>query len=44
MKVTREDILKYIRNYVAGKYYVAGMVINGDMNKSLNPGSFFKTR
>jgi zinc protease len=44
MKVTREDILKYIRNYIAGKNFVAGMVINSEMNKSFNPGSFFKTR
>jgi zinc protease len=44
MKVTREDILKYIRTYISGKNYVAGMVINSEMNKSFNPGSFFKTR
>jgi zinc protease len=44
LKVSREDILKYIRTYISGKHYVAGMVINGEMNKSLNPGAYFKTR
>ncbi len=44
MKVTRADILKYIHTYIVGKHYVAGMVINGEMNKSFNPGSFFKKR
>lgn len=44
LKVTREDIRKYISKYITGKYYVGGMVINGDMNKSMNPGAFFKLR
>jgi zinc protease len=42
LKVSREDILRYVRTYLAGKNYVAGMIINNEMNKSFNPGSFFK--
>lgn len=41
-KVTRQDILNYVNRYVAGKPYVAGMIINAEMNKSLNPGAYFK--
>jgi zinc protease len=44
LKVTKDDIRRYISKYITGKYYVAGMVINGDMNKSINPGAFFKLR
>lgn len=41
LKVTRADIQRYIEKYITNKYYVAGMVINGDMNKSLTPSAFF---
>ncbi len=44
LKVTREDIRKYIATYITGKHHVAGMVINGDMNKSINPSAFFVAR
>jgi zinc protease len=44
LKVTRDDISRYISKYITGKYFVAGMVINADMNKSINPGAFFKLR
>lgn len=42
MKVTRTDIQDYIRKYVTGKPFVAGMVINAEMNKSAHTASFFK--
>ena len=41
-KVTRQDIQNYINRYIPGKPYVAGMIINAEMNKELNPGAFFK--
>ncbi|HEX6191830.1 MAG TPA: pitrilysin family protein [Chitinophagaceae bacterium] len=41
-KVTRKNILDYIKKYVSGKPYVAGMIINDEMNKQLKPESFFK--
>jgi zinc protease len=44
LKVTREDIRKYIATYITGKHHVAGMVINADMNKSINPSAFFVAR
>jgi zinc protease len=44
LKVTREDIQRYIRQYVAGRHYVGGIVINPEMNKSLNTASFFVKR
>lgn len=44
MKVTRQDIANYVRKYVIGKPYVAGMIINAEMNKQLNPGEYFKSK
>jgi zinc protease len=44
LKVTREDIRRYVEKYIAGKHYVAGMVISPDMNKSINPSAFFVRR
>jgi zinc protease len=44
LKVSREDIRQYITKYIAGKHYVAGMVINAEMNKSFNPSAFFVRR
>ena len=41
-KVTREDIMKYINNYINGKPYVAGMIISPEMNKTVNASAFFK--
>ncbi len=41
-KITREDIQSYITKYIAGKPYVAGMIISPDMNKNVNAASFFK--
>ena len=42
MKVTRADIQKYINKYIAGKPYVAGMILNADLNKTANTNQFFK--
>lgn len=42
MKVTRADIQQYINRYISGKPYVAGMIINPEMNKALNTSAFFK--
>ena len=44
MKVTRQDIADYANKYITGKPYVAGLIINPDMNKSLNPGAYFKNK
>jgi zinc protease len=44
MKVTREDLAAYAARYIKGKPFVAGMIINADMNKQFAPGSFFKSK
>lgn len=41
-KVTKQDIQNYVKKYISGKPYVAGMIINADMNKQYNPGEYFK--
>jgi zinc protease len=41
-KITRDDIKKYLDKYVTGKNYVAGMVINAEMNKETKASEFFK--
>ena len=41
-KVTKQDILNYVNRYVTGKPYVAGMIINAEMNKQYNPSTYFK--
>ena len=41
-KVTRKDILDYVKKYISGKPFVAGMIINDEMNKQLKPEAFFK--
>ena len=42
--ITRQDIIRYIKKYITGKPYIAGMIINEEMNKQLNPGEYFKTQ
>ncbi len=42
MKVTRQDIQNYINKYIAGKPFVAGMIISPDMSKTVNATAFFK--
>jgi zinc protease len=41
-KVSRDDIKKFINQYISGKPYVAGMVINPEMNKKTNASDNFK--
>jgi zinc protease len=43
MKITRKDIQNYITKYITGKPYVAGMIINAEMNKAANTYGFFKS-
>ncbi len=41
-KVTRADIQRFIAKYITGKPYVAGMIINSEMNKELKASENFK--
>jgi zinc protease len=41
-KVTKQDIQNYVTKFIVGKPYVAGMIINAQMNKQYNPGEYFK--
>ena len=41
-KVTRADIQRFIARYITGKPYVAGMIINSEMNKELKASENFK--
>lgn len=41
-KITKQDITNYVNKYIKDKPYVAGMIINAEMNKQLNPGEYFK--
>jgi zinc protease len=41
-KVTKQDIQNYVKRYITGKPFVAGMIISPDMNKQYNPGNYFK--
>lgn len=43
-KVTREDIVRYIKKYIAGKPMVAGLIINPELNKQINAGTFFAAK
>jgi zinc protease len=40
--VTKQDIQNYVKKYITGKPYVAGMIINAEMNKQYNPAEYFK--
>ncbi|HEV8285935.1 MAG TPA: pitrilysin family protein [Chitinophagaceae bacterium] len=40
-KVTREQIASYVKKYIAGKPYIAGMIINEEMDKQLKPEEYF---
>jgi zinc protease len=42
MKISRADIKKFIGQYITGKPYVAGMIINPTMNKMFNASDSFK--
>jgi zinc protease len=41
-KVTRADIQRYVRRYLTDKPFVAGMILNDEMNKQYNPSAYFK--
>lgn len=43
-KVTRQDIATYVSKYIAGKPYVAGMILNEEAAKSLKPADYFKSK
>jgi zinc protease len=42
MDITRADIKSYVNKYITGKNYVAGIIINAQMNKAANTAAFFK--
>ena len=41
MRVTRDEIKQYVKRYIEGKPYVAGMIINEAMNKAAKTADFF---
>jgi zinc protease len=41
-KVTREDIKNYLEKYIVNKNFVAGTIINAEMNKASKVSTFFK--
>lgn len=41
-KVSKEDIRNYVKQYITGKPYVAGMIINAEMNSQYQPAAYFK--
>jgi zinc protease len=41
-KITREDIKRFVKKYISGKPYVAGMIISPEMNKNLGASDNFK--
>lgn len=41
-KTTPKDISRYIDKYITNKPFIAGMIINADMNKQYQPQQFFK--
>lgn len=40
--ISRQDIANYVNKYIINKPYVAGMIINAEMNKQYNPTAYFK--
>ena len=43
-KVTRQDIIRYVKKYITGQPYVAGMIINEEMNNQLKPEEYFTAK
>jgi zinc protease len=41
-KITKDDIHHYASKYITGKPYVAGMIINSEMNTQYKPAGYFK--
>lgn len=42
MNVSKAAIKEYVTKYITGKNYVAGLIINEQMNKAANTAEFFK--
>jgi zinc protease len=42
MSITRDDIRNYLNKYIVNKPYIAGMILNEDMDKQLKPAEYFK--
>lgn len=40
--ISRTDIQDYVSKYITGKPYIAGMIVNADMNTKLKPADYFK--
>lgn len=40
-KTTRADIIRFVKKYITGKPYVAGMIISEEMNNQLKPAEYF---
>jgi zinc protease len=41
--ITKADIIRFVKNYITDKPYIAGMIINEEMNKQLKPAEYFTT-
>jgi zinc protease len=41
LKVTRKELQQYAQKYLVNKPFVAGMILNEEMNKQLKPGEYF---
>ncbi|TCZ69907.1 M16 family metallopeptidase [Flaviaesturariibacter aridisoli] len=42
MRVTRADLRNYVKRYITGKPFVAGLILNEEMAKTARPETFFK--
>ncbi len=40
-KVTRQDLANYAKKYLTGKPFIAGLIINEEMNKQFKPEKYF---
>ncbi|HYH14772.1 MAG TPA: insulinase family protein, partial [Flavisolibacter sp.] len=43
-KVSKKDMVDYVNKYIKGKPYIAGMIINAEMNAQLKPAEYFKQK
>lgn len=43
-KVSRADIQQYLRKYITGKPYVAGLILNEEMKKQYKPDEYFMVK
>jgi zinc protease len=41
-KVTKQDIQNYVQKFISGKPFVAGLILNKEMNEQIKPSEFFK--